>query len=188
MCVVSVAVVACMCVCRLNVHTTYSDTFDLIRPMIDRLVCQEWRVASKGQCAVKWCSSRQKMLSLLMPAASLKKICEAEDWKKDCSKDFVACMEPGTEIAELLFASCIGDTLVRRTETIIHNGVGEMIEYKPAHGMDLSAEVVGNIKAKTMKELMAMTGTMGTSKYTKLALVCSSLGGVVSSSFLVWCF
>ena len=134
--------------------------FDMVKPIVDRLLCTEWRAISKDQCPIDFARTRIPELSLVMPGTQLQAICNAGgNWRKTADKALVACVNDGSAVASLLFSSCVAGTLETKLSEIIHDGIAKVYGLKPAGGY-INQGHIDELKATTMTNIMGMHGTL----------------------------
>ena len=100
------------CFCRLGLNEVHADVFELVRHLVDSILCTQWRTVAKSHDPVSWAIGRQHELNLVMPKVNLANIvrCPAGQLAS-VHTDMVACIEAGSEIASMLFSSSVGSVM-----------------------------------------------------------------------------
>ena len=102
--------VCSLCPPRLELNTAYKSVFDMVRGYVDGIVMTMWRANAKHNDVIGFCKSNKAVLSLLMPKASLAKICSAAN-KDESHAEMLKCIDDGSEVAERMFSSSVAKSM-----------------------------------------------------------------------------
>ena len=151
-----------LCFPRCKANTHFVEKFPVIRPFVDKVLLQEWRLVSKRACPVEWVSSRVAVLKLLFAETSLVGLVNAgEEWRTVGSEHLIKILDEGGDLASSLFGGCVGDVIEGRLMACIDKEVhNELTTLKPAFGMDVTLANIETIQCKITKKAMTIEGAL----------------------------
>ena len=149
-----------MCVSRLSLHTVFPVVFSYVLPIVDRLLCTEWRLIARESCPIQFCKTRLSELSLVMPREHLKQVAAAGDkWRSIASESLIACVNEGSMIGDLI-SGCSPNILENNVAKIMSDGVAKIWVIKPLLSLPISSADIDRLKGETMTKVMEIPGTL----------------------------